>query len=590
MKLKAFHRIFASVILLLSIFSTSVEVQAVTHNFAVDTTDDTSDANLADNICADAQNDCSLRAALEQSRPLTIAGHTVNITFNNLPSLSTITLNSDLPITTQANLINDLNKRITINGNNHFGLVIDGAQDTTIQGLIFMNFRLAPVFVYFGGTDEITNNVFIDSETGLIISNANNGSQGTVHVTQNYIGYDPFNESGNSNSKGIYIKDVSTVNSTNQVWIGGINAEDGNVIAGNFGSGITIENENAKTDITIFNNHIGMVDDTTPEPNITNGITVIKNSGILNIGGDYLTQGNLIAGNLNFGIYIEESSYAAIQGNTFSSNAAGTQYIPNQMGDLKVFDSTYMRIGGDTSAYGNVIPQGVSVESDSVNNVNLLIKHNLLGISKTGYVFPKATDRDGLWIENATGFPEISFNTITNFRKGIVINWDSMVPILNNRIYNNTLMGIDLDNDGVTPNDPPPDADTGPNGLQNFPIISNVDVTPIGDAKQVMFDVSIASKPSTTYYIQVFSSPFCSPSGYGEGKQIFYSNPVTTDTNGYGVIEEITAWYPTTTFIGPCLSATATEFDGAHYLGTSEFSLGVMAWQPEKILLPMIIK
>ncbi len=165
-----------------------------------------------------------------------------------------------------------------------------------------------------------------------------------------------------------------------------------------------------------------------------------------------------------------------------------------------------------------------------------------------------------------------------------------MVPILNNRIYNNTLMGIDLDNDGVTPNDPPPDADTGPNGLQNFPIISNVDVTPIGDAKQVMFDVSIASKPSTTYYIQVFSSPFCSPSGYGEGKQIFYSNPVTTDTNGYGVIEEITAWYPTTTFIGPCLSATATEFDGAHYLGTSEFSLGVMAWQPEKIFLPMIIK
>lgn len=243
MKLKAFHRIFASVILLLSIFSTSVEVQAVTHNFAVDTTDDTSDANLADNICADAQNDCSLRAALEQSKPLTIAGDTVNITFNNLPSLSTITLNSDLPITTQASLINDLNKRITINGNNHFGLVIDGAQDTTIQGLIFMNFRLAPVFVYFGGTDEITNNVFIDSETGLIISNANNGSQGTVHVTQNYIGYDPFNESGNSNSKGIYIKDVSTVNSTNQVWIGGINAEDGNVIAGNFGSGITIENE-----------------------------------------------------------------------------------------------------------------------------------------------------------------------------------------------------------------------------------------------------------------------------------------------------------------------------------------------------------
>ncbi len=79
------------------------------------------------------------------------------------------------------------------------------------------------------------------------------------------------------------------------------------MISGNYLSGIYIENENPNTDIVIFNNYIGMVDDTTPEPNITNGITVIKNSGILNIGGDYLTQGNLIAGNQNVGIYIEES-------------------------------------------------------------------------------------------------------------------------------------------------------------------------------------------------------------------------------------------------------------------------------------------
>jgi hypothetical protein len=163
------------------------------------------------------------------------------------------------------------------------------------------------------------------------------------------------------------------------------------------------------------------------------------------------------------------------------------------------------------------------------------------------------------------------------------------VPILNNHIYNNSLLGIDLDNDGVTPNDDPPDADTGPNGLQNFPVISNVEVTPIGEAKQVMFDVSIASKPSTTYYIQVFSSPFCSPSGYGEGKQIFFSNPVTTDLNGYGVIEEITDFYPLH-IIGPCLTATATEFDGDYYFGTSEFSEGVMAWQPEKLYLSLILK
>lgn len=591
MNVKVFQRISICVILIFSVFVSPNSVSSAnTYYFAIDSNNDTSDDDLTDNICADAQNDCTLRAALEQSKPLTNAGHDVNINFNNLLGPVTIELNDDLPTYTQANIINDdPMKRITIDGKNHFGLVISGDKNTTIQGLIFMNFRLAPVFVYFGGTDAINRNVFIDNENGLIISNVNDESQGTVHVTHNYIGYDPYTESGNSNSKGIYIKDVSTVNSTNQVWVGGYNAEDGNVIAGNYLSGIYIENENPNTDIVIFNNYIGMVDDTTPEPNITNGITVIKNSGILNIGGDYLTQGNLIAGNQNFGIYIEESSYAAIQGNTFSSNATGTAYIPNMGGDIKVFDSPYLRIGGETSSYGNVIPQGISVESNSRNNTGLIIKHNLLGISKTGYVFPTGAERDGIFAEKVTGFPEISFNTITNFRSGIVVQMDSVFPISKNKIYGNREMGIDLGDDGVTLNDNL-DADSGPNGLQNFPVISNVVVQDFGAVKQLAFDVSLHSAPNKQYYIEVFSSPFCGSNGYGEGKQGFaYNGSITTDSSGNSNIWHISDFYPTN-ILGACLTATASEFDGAHYLGTSEFSLGVMAWQPEKIFLPMIVK
>jgi parallel beta-helix repeat protein len=588
MNFRAFQRILSSVILLLSLFSTNVHVQASTYNFTVDVTDDTSDADLGNNICADAQNDCSLRAALEQSKPLTQAGHIVNIYFD-LYSPAIITLESDLPQYTEASLINtDPSQRITIDGQGLYtGLFIAGDQNTTIQGLIFEDLRFDGILIYFGGTDTITNNVLVGSDIGIYVSGLSEGV-GDVHITGNYIGYDPYTESSNPNLRGIHVRDIPGDDACS-VWIGGLEAEDGNVIAGNFQSGIFIKNEKPTTNIVILNNYIGMVDDTTPVANNWHGIEVEKNLGVLNIGGDYLTQGNLIAGNGDTGILIQESASTSIQGNIFSSNAAGTVFIPNQYYDVRVADSPYLRIGGDTPADGNVIPQGVVVESNEIVNQNLKIKHNLLGISKTGFVFPTGAVRDGIWVENATGFAEISFNTITNFNRGIVVNWDSMVPILNNHIYNNTGVGIDLGNDGVTPNDPPPDADTGPNGLQNFPIISNVEVTPIGEAKQVMFDVSIASKPSTTYYIQVFSSPFCSPSGYGEGKQIFYSNPVTTDSNGYGVIEEITDFYPLH-IIGPCLTATATEFDGVHYLGTSEFSQGVMAWQPEKLYLPMIVK
>lgn len=589
MSFRAFHRVTLCVILLLSIFSTSVEVQAATYYFTVDTTNDTIDANLTDNICADAQNNCSLRAALEQSRPLTQSDHIVNILFN-LPSPATIEITSDLPTYTQANLINDNPlKRITIDGNNNFGLVISGNQSTTVEGLIFKNFRLAPIFVYFGGTDFITNNILLDSENGLAISNLNNGEEGVVHVTSNYFGYDPYTESRDPNTKGIYIKDVATVSSECQVWIGGNSAEDGNVIAGNSQSGIYIENTNPNTGIVIFNNYIGMVDDTTPEHNGNHGIEVVKSTGGLNIGGDYLTQGNLIAGNTNLGVFIAESNKAAIQGNTFSSNAAGTAYVPNGVGDLKVFDSPYLRIGGETTEYGNVIPQGVSVESDSVNNINLLIKHNFLGISRNGFVYPIDPDRDGIFIEDATGYPEISFNQITSFNKGIVILNESVVPISKNKIYGNREMGIDLDDDGVSLNDPL-DADTGPNGLQNYPVISNVVLQDFDTVKIVSFDVSLSSAPNKRYYIEVFSSPFCGSNGYGQGRQGFaYNGSITTDSSGNSGIWHISELYPTN-IIGPCLSATATEFDGAHYLGTSEFSPGVMAWQPEQIFLPMIIK
>lgn len=588
MNFRALHRILASVILLLSVLSTTVDVHAGVFNFTVNSSADTSDANLLDNVCADAQGNCTLRAALEQSKQLTPAGHTVNIFFS-LPSPATIEITSDLPSNTQASLINNnpMN-RITIDGNFFRGFTIAGDQDTTIEGLIIKDFDLVGVMVYIGGTDTIKNNIFVGNDTGVYVSGLAVG-HGTVHVTGNYVGYNPYTELRDQNNKGIEVKDITDSDGDCQVWIGGLNAEDGNVIAGNSQSGIYIDNEKQNTDIIILNNYIGMVDDTTPEFNNRHGIEVVKSAGGLNIGGDYLTQGNLIAGNKMLGVSIAESNSASIQGNIFSSNAAGTAYIPNETGDVKVFDSPYLRIGGDTAGYGNVIPQGVTVESNSVNNVNLLIKHNFLGISKSGYVYPIDPDRDGLFIEGATGFPEISFNQITNFNKGIVILSNSVVPISKNKIYGNREMGIDLEDDGVTANDNL-DSDTGPNGLQNFPVISNVVVQDFDTVKIVSFDVRLHSAPNKQYYIEVFSSPFCGSNGYGQGKQVFaYNGSLTTNSSGDTGVWHISEVYPTN-IIGPCLTATATEFDGVHYLGTSEFSQGVMAWQPEKIFLPMMVK
>lgn len=574
-------------IFVLSLMPAPRGVRAETFNFYVNDTGDTSDADTSNNICSDSAGNCTLRAALEQSKTLH-STNTINIYFQ-LNSPATIVLHSDLTTFTNANIINnDPLKRIIIDGNQKKGLIIWDEKTTTIKGLKFQNFNGAAVTMYYSGTDYIENNIFSYNDIGIEITGSSNGF-GTVHITSNYIGYDPITETRQPNTTGIQVVGNDSNTDSNLLWIGGDSIEKRNVIAGNGESGIYINNEDLDTEIVIRNNYIGMVDDTTPLGNYDHGIYILKSLGRVIIGGDYLTKGNLISGNNDKGLYIRESNNALIAGNTFSANRSGTQYIPNQWGDIEVYQSPYLTIGGDDNDLGNVIPQGVSVKWP--NNVNLKVKHNYLGISRNDFVFPIGSGKNGIDIDNVSGISEISFNKITGFRKGIIVGANSNVPILNNHIYNNSVMGIDLNNDGVTLNDDPPDGDTGPNGLQNFPIFSNVEVTEIGTAKQVMFDLTIAAAKNTIYLLQVFSSPFCNSSGYGEGKQIFYSNPVTTDDNGYGVIEEITDFYPTN-IKGPCLAATATLLENATFkpIATSEFSQGVMAWQPEKIFLPLILK
>src|SRR5262249_30864770 len=64
-------------------------------------------------------------------------------------------------------------------------------------------------------------------------------------------------------------------------------------------------------------------------------------------------------------------------------------------------------------------------------------------------------------------------NTIAhNAGAGVVVLGSASTgnQIRANSIYANSALGIDLGGDGVTPNDPG-DTDTGPNNLQNYPVI-----------------------------------------------------------------------------------------------------------------------
>ncbi len=134
-----------------------------------------------------------------------------------------------------------------------------------------------------------------------------------------------------------------------------------------------------------------------------------------------------------------------------------------------------------------------------------------------------------------------------------------------NSIHDNGL-GIDLDGNGPTPNDPL-DADTGPNNLQNFPILQSVEHLEPQGSGSTRIHGKLNSAPSTTFDLDFYSNPACSnfPHEFLEGQTYLGSSQVTTDGSGNASID---VTLPVVTEVGARISATATDPAG----NTSEFS------------------
>ena len=100
-------------------------------------------------------------------------------------------------------------------------------------------------------------------------------------------------------------------------------------------------------------------------------------------------------------------------------------------------------------------------------------------------------------------------------------------PIRANSMVSNGGLGIDLEADGVTPNDTL-DPDIGPNLLQNFPELSEVITT----GGLVVFTTDINSTPSSMFSMDFYHDPICDPSGHGEGRTYLASVSIGTDGSG----------------------------------------------------------
>jgi hypothetical protein len=136
--------------------------------------------------------------------------------------------------------------------------------------------------------------------------------------------------------------------------------------------------------------------------------------------------------------------------------------------------------------------------------------------------------------------------------------------ILSNSIFSKVDAGIDLSNDGPTANDGDnpntsqvdPDADAGPNNLQNFPVLSSA-----SNGTTTTIAGKLNSQPNKTYNVQFFSNP----SFADQGKTFIGQTSVLTDGSGNASFTFQTA---TKVALGLDITATATDPAG----NTSEFS------------------
>lgn len=229
-------------------------------------------------------------------------------------------------------------------------------------------------------------------------------------------------------------------------------------------------------------------------------------------------------------------------------------------------------IGGTEPDAGNVISgntlDGVLIFFNAASDT---VIQNFIGTDATGQL-PLGNGRNGVTIRSSSrsntvgGATADAKNVIAfNGSAGVAVGFDaadlsSRNAILRNSIHDNGGLGIDLGSNGVTLNDPG-DPDTGPNGLQNFPVLTSA----VSAGGVVMVTGTLDSQPGTTFTIELFSNSSCDPSSYGEGQSFLGAVSVTTDAGGRGTLQTAVPAPPDSTGF---VTATATDPGG----NTSEFS------------------
>lgn len=497
----------------------------------------------------------------------------------------------------------DVVKGLIISGFNTAGFfnrgILINSADNTVQGN-YIGTNAAGTTAVPNGDGILINNSVLNNTIGgtgagqgnLISGNTARGIvilAGTNDTTirGNFIGTNAAGRAAVANgNSGIEISGNSSQNT-----IGSFLAGSRNIISGNLGDGVKIDGTLTGSNL-VQGNYIG-TDITGTLPIGNAGAGVRMSSGAINnsVGGLVAGTRNVISAN-GSGVLITLTGTTSnhVIGNYIGTDVTGMLAIGNLEAGVDISGGATNNNIGDGSAAGrNVIsgnsgtlgtPAGILIRDPDTGSNSVL--GNYIGVaadgtSALGNTGGGAGGSQGIMIMRGAANNVIGglndpgeANIIANNSGDGIQIWDDSATlgstagntIRGNTIYGNTFLGINLMKSGegagvVTANDGQ-DVDDGPNGLQNFPIIT----TAVAGSSTV--SGTLNSTPSAQFDIDVYSNTSCDGTN-GEGRAFLGTVTVNTDGNGdapfsVGGVPSLIA--------GQVLTATATVESG----DTSEFS------------------
>jgi CSLREA domain-containing protein len=514
--------------------------------FVVNSTGDAPDADLTNTICATANGECTLRAAMASASRHPGAD---TITFA-IPGdgVQTITIGSTLPTINDASgptIIDGYTQpgaspntdpvasnaviRIEIAGpkyNSFDGIMITSARNI-VRGLAI--YRLKNVIRIFGA--GATDNVVAGN---IIGTNA-----AATEVAP-----------GRIDGNGVQLHQGA-----NRNYVGTTNIADRNVISGNGLHGIMTSNEYTNYNY-VYNNIVGLDPTGTRRVlNWRNGIDINSRSSNNFIGGSGPNEHNVISGNGYEGIELSHDTLTVgnrVVGNYVGTNLAGTRSFPytiNEQHGIHIEDGVQNNIVAENvvgnSGQGGIYFKGYYTYDNQAYN-------NLVGVSLDGTAIPN--NNFGVQVGYHAARAKIGpGNVIANNPIGVIVaNDDNLYnTITRNMIYGNAGLGIDLGPLGRTnPNDVG-DADSGPNSSLNFPVLSNA------------LPTEARGTACANCVVEVFVSDG-GANAYGEGSM--FAGAVTAEANGTFTVAL------SGVDVGDYVTATATDVSG----NTSEFALNML--------------